>query len=88
MKKVYSFSLAACFSIGLFAFSPPPKVVDFQDITNSGSAFTESEISSFQEAEESETTADKGTWVKRYRVWTDLTSAYSLNTLENFINKN
>jgi hypothetical protein len=88
MKKIISLSLVLCFGFSLFAFSPSPtKTKNYSDITDSQESFNLKEVASFQEAEESATTADKGTWSKRYRVWTDFAKSADLNEIENAINK-
>lgn len=89
MKKITRIAAFICFCLICSAFSPIDTAkVDYTDITSQRTHANLTEVGSFQEAEESATTSDKGTWAKRYRIWTDFTKSSKLNAIEQILNKN
>lgn len=89
MKKIVTISMTLCFCLSFFAFSPSPtETQNYLDITANQTTLNLKEVSSFQEAEESATTEDKGTWAKRHKTWTDFAKTAKLNSIESILNKN
>jgi len=81
--------MVLCLGLSLFAFSPSPtETQNYSDITVNGTMLNVKQVSSFQEAEESATTEDKGTWAKRHKTWTDFAKTAKLNSIESILNKN
>jgi len=89
MEKIITLSMVLCLGLSLFAFSPSPtETQNYSDITVNGTMLNVKQVSSFQEAEESATTEDKGTWAKRHKTWTDFAKTAKLNSIESILNKN
>ncbi len=88
MKKIIGLSMVFCFGLSLFAFtSADTENVNYSEVSNKRNSFDTKELDAFSEAEESATTSDKGTWAKRYRVWTDFAKT-EINSIEKVLNKN
>ena len=89
MKKIITLSMVLCLGLSLFAFSPSPtETQNYSDITVNGTMLNVKQVSSFQEAEESATTEDKGTWAKRHKTWTDFAKANTLSKVEGIVGRN